>query len=717
MKQILQNLKNGNIELTEIPYPLVRDNQVLIGSTCTLISTGTERMMVDFGKSGWLDKARQQPEKFKQVLDKIRTDGLLPTMESVFNKLDEPMPMGYCNAGVVLEVGRGINDLQQGDRVASNGPHAEIVSIPRNLCTKIPDGVTNEEAAFTVLGSIALQGLRLAAPTFGEKFMVFGLGLIGLLTVQLLRANGCLVLAVDVNEKRLKLAETFGAKTVNLDKENDPVTVALSWTGGKGVDGAIIAASAKEDDIIHQTAQACRKMGRIILVGVVDLKMRRSDFYEKQLTFQVSCSYGPGRYDEKYEQFGQDYPLGFVRWTERRNFDAVLEAMRSGQLQVKDLITHRFKLEHAPSVYEKVLYDPDALGVVIQYPNLRESKEQHIHFSSYLRQSLSEKGDGKNRVVVGIIGAGNYARSILLPALARTDAKLMTIADINGVFAANAAQKFKAVRAVSDYRLLLEDQEINTVFILVGHHLHARMVCEALKAGKNVFVEKPLAINEKELACIEDAVANAPNQILMVGFNRRFSLHVTKIKELLEGRTQPICMAMTINAGYIPPEHWIQDVQRGGGRIIGEGCHFIDLLSYLAGSTVKTVSSLMVAGDETIREDKMSVNMGFSDGSIGTVHYFANGSKSYPKEILEIFSNSRIIRLENFRITKGYGFKHFRTFRTWQQDKGHRSEIAAFIEHVTNGGGPLISIEQLVNVTKTSFAAVESAKSNKIIQI
>lgn len=347
MRQILQNLKTGVTEIVDVPRPSLGHGQVMIRSCCTLVSTGTERIMVDFGKAGWLDKARQQPEKVKQVLDKLRADGIIPTVEAVFSKLDEPMPMGYCNAGVVLEVGTGILDLKPGDRVASNGPHAEIVCVSRHLCAKISDGVVDEDAAFTVLGSIALQGVRLAGPTLGEKFMVFGMGLVGLLTVQLLRANGCAVLAVDVSNARLKLAEAFGAKTVDLSLGTDPVAAAMSWTRGQGVDGVLIAASAKGDGIVHQAAQSCRKRGRIVLVGVVDLKLQRSDFYEKEITFQVSCSYGPGRYDEKYEQSGQDYPIGFVRWTEQRNFEAVLEMMSSGQLRVKDLITHRFVLEAA----------------------------------------------------------------------------------------------------------------------------------------------------------------------------------------------------------------------------------------------------------------------------------------------------------------------------------------------------------------------------------
>ena len=723
MKQILQNLKTGVTEIIEVPCPALGHGQILIRSSRTLVSAGTERIMLDFGKAGWIEKARQQPEKVRQVLDKLRTDGVIPTVEADFNKLDEPMSLGYCNAGVVMEVGAGITDLQPGDRVASNGPHAEVVCVPRNLCAKIPNGVTDEEAAFTVLGSVALQGIRLAAPTLGERFMVFGLGLVGLLTVQLLRANGCAVLAVDTSEARLLLADAYGANTVDIGKETDPVAAATTWTGGRGVDGVLIAASAKGDDIVHQAAQACRKRGRIVLVGVVDLNLRRSDFYEKEIAFQVSCSYGPGRYDEKYEKAGQDYPIGFVRWTEQRNFEAVLEATRSRQLQVKELITHRFSLEDAPGMYEKVLHDPEALGIIIKYPALQQNQddgsEENIHNLPFLAGKISPQRNPPAGIIpsVGIIGAGNYARSTLLPALNRTRAILAAVADINGVAATHAARKFGAEKAVSDYRLLLDDPGIQGVFVLVGHHLHARFVCEALEAGKHVFVEKPLAINEMDLSQVMDSVAKAPDRLLMVGFNRRFSPHVVKIRELLEGRTGPLCMTMTVNAGFIPPEHWTQDPDRGGGRIIGEGCHFIDLLSHLAGHPVTLVSAMMVGRSGSIREDMMSILLSFTDGSVGTVHYFANGSKSYPKETLEVFVDGRVIRLENFRITKGYGFKGFSSFRTWRQDKGHQTEIAAFVERVSEGGMPLIPIDQLVNVTRASFAAMESAKSGRTIQV
>ncbi len=718
MKQILQNLRTGTTEIMEVPLPAPGRGQVLIHSTHTLVSAGTERMLVDFGKAGWLEKARQQPEKVKQVLEKIRTDGVLPTVAAVLNKLDEPIPLGYCNAGICLEVGPGVTDFKPGDRIASNGAHAEIICVPRNLCARIPEGVSNEEAAFTVLGAIALQGVRLAAPTLGERFAVFGLGLVGLLTVQLLRASGCSVLAVDVSTKRLGLAKSFGAEIVDAGKGMDPVAAAQSWSGGKGVDGAIIAASAKDDDILHESAQACRKRGRIVLIGVVDLNMRRGDFYEKELTFQVSCSYGPGRYDQNYEREGHDYPFGYVRWTEQRNFEAVLGSMQTKQLQVQDLITHRFSLEEAPHVYEKVLHDADALGALIHYPEHGGERVAAVSASPHFHVSRASYKREEKRVVAGVIGAGNFARSTLLPALVRTNAGLAAIADINGVAASHAVRKFGMAKAVSDYKEILDNPEINTVFIVVAHHLHARFACEALEAGKHVFVEKPLAITETQLAEVVQVYERITSPLLlMVGFNRRFSPHIKKVKELLESRTGPLCMVMTVNAGYIPPEHWVQNPEVGGGRIVGEACHFIDLLCFLADAPVISVSAAMIESKDPVSEDKMSIGLKLADGSLGIVNYFANGSKSYPKEILEVFGDGKVIRMENFRLTRGYGFKAFRSFRTWRQDKGHRAEIAAFVDCVSSGGPPLIPIHQLENVTRASLAAREAAISQAIIKI
>lgn len=710
MKQVLQNLRTGETRVEEVPAPVVSHNSVLIQTLATLISSGTERTLVEFGKASLIAKARSQPEKVQQVLDKIRTDGLLPTLEAVFSKLDEPMPLGYCNVGVVMEVGQGAAIFAPGDRVVSNGPHAEIVSVPKNLCAKVPENVTNEQAAFTVLASIGLQGIRLIQPSLGEKVVVFGLGLIGLITVQLLRWHGCQVLGIDLDPDRLELASQFGATTANAASA-DIVAVANAWSQGKGVDAVVITAAAKTDDIIHHSAQMCRKRGRIVLVGVVGLNLRRSDFYEKELTFQVSCSYGPGRYDDTYEQQGQDYPYGFVRWTEQRNFEAVLGLMARGGLDLERLISHRYRLDEAAAAYEVVSGNRSGLGVLLNYP------ETVVHKSCI---TISAKGksspiSGTSKAAVGVIGGGNFSRMILMPALSKTSARISYVADLKGNAAHHLAQKFGAEKAVTDYRVIFEDPEVNAVLIAVQHDMHARLVCEALGAGKHVFVEKPLAMNVSEVRAIMEAARQAPDRLLLVGFNRRFSPHLVKIRKLLEGRAEPLAMSMMVNAGYIPPEHWVHHPEHGGGRIVGEACHFIDLFAFLAGSPVETVAAVMMSSNTAIKEDKMSISLGFADGSIGTVNYFANGSKSYPKETLEVFSDQRIFRMENFRRTLGFGVRGFRKFKTFRQDKGHQAEFSTFVERVAAGGEQIIGFPELVNVTLASFAAMTAARERRTI--
>ena len=698
------------MEIADLPSPGVGPGKLLIQTRATLISAGTEKMLVEFSQANLIQKARQQPDKVKQVLEKIGTDGLMPTLDAVFRKLNEPLPLGYCNAGIVLEVGAGVSDIKPGDRVASNGPHAEVVCVPRNLCAKIPDGVSDESAAFTVLGSVALQGVRLAEPTLGEKFVVFGMGLLGLLTTQLLRASGCEVLAVDLSDERLALAASFGARTVNIGSGGDPIAAASAWTQGMGADGVIITASAKTDALMHQAAEACRVRGRIILVGVVGLNLRRDDFFKKEITFQVSCSYGPGRYDEDYEQGGRDYPFGFVRWTEQRNFEAVLGSMASGGLCVDNIITNRFALGDALSAYEGIQNDPTVLGVILEYPT-----EVDLSRSVQVNESMPSRS--AESAVVGVIGAGGFAQGIMLPAIAKTSARLAYLADLNALSAKHGASDHGVEKAITDHRMILDDPQVNTVFILIGHHLHARFVVEALEAGKNVFVEKPLAMNLDEFASVEAAHAKAGNCQVMLGFNRRFSPHMAKIKELLSGRSEPLTLSMTVNGGAIPADHWTQDPARGGGRIIGEGCHFIDLLSFVAGSPVTAVSAMMMGEGVAVRDDKMAILLQFEDGSIGTVNYFSNGSKSYPKETLEVFSEGRVLRMDNFRSTTGFGFPGFKKFKSSRQDKGHNTEVAAFIESIAKGSGPLIPFAELTNITRATLAAVESSQTGKTIQI
>ena len=711
MKQILQSLKTGVTETAEVPCPAVQRGQILIRSSVTLVSAGTERMLVEFGKAGWIDKARQQPDKVRMVLDKIKTDGLMPTVEAVFNKLDQPLPLGYCNVGTVLDIGSGVSGFAIGERVASNGKHAEAVSIPVNLCAKVPETVPDEDAAFTVLGAIALQGIRLVNPTLGETVVVTGLGLIGLMTVQLLRAQGCRVLGLDFDPLKLALARQFGAETVDLGVGQDPLAAALVLSRGRGVDAVLITASTKSNEPVHQAAQMCRKRGRIVLVGVTGLELSRADFFEKELSFQVSCSYGPGRYDPNYEEKGQDYPVGFVRWTEQRNLEAVLDMMADGRIDVKPLISHRFEIDEAVQAYELVGGSAPSLGILLSYPSVSEKPD------AILRNQTVNLGPARpsvGKATLGFIGSGNYATAVLIPAFKAAGVRLKTVASAGGVSAAHAGRKFGFEKTTTATEEVFADPEINAVVVATRHDSHALQVCHALEAGKPVFVEKPLALTLDELSQVEVAYASALTAgqmpLVMVGFNRRFAPQAVKVKSLLIALDAPKALVMTVNAGAIPSTHWTQDRAVGGGRIVGEACHFIDLLRYLAGSPIvdAQVASLGNAKGLTGLGDTVTLTLRFADGSMGTVHYLANGHKSFPKERLEVFCSGRILQLDNFRKLKGFGWPGFAKMNLWRQDKGQKDCAAAFVRAVESGGEAPIAFDELVEVSRVTIQIAEA---------
>jgi predicted dehydrogenase/threonine dehydrogenase-like Zn-dependent dehydrogenase len=703
MKQIIQDLKKGNTLLEEVPAPRVKAGQVLIRTTRSLVSLGTERMLVEFGKANFIQKARQQPEKVKQVLDKMKTDGIQPTLEAVFNKLNQPLPLGYCNVGVVLEVGKGVSGFQVGDRVASNGPHAEIVSVPENLVAKIPENVSDEEAAFTVIGAIGLQGIRLANPTFGETIVVVGLGLIGLVTAELLKANGCRVIGIDFDPQKLELAREKGITVINPKDGQDPVKTVLEVTQGVGADAVLITASAKGNEIIHQAAQMSRKRGRIVLVGVIGLDLQRSDFYEKELTFQVSCSYGPGRYDEAYEQKGQDYPIGYVRWTEKRNFEAVLQAIGSGQLDVKPLITERIKLEDYQEIYGD-MRKAGSIASILEYPD--EPRQS-------TRVPVTETSFPSSGGVLGIIGAGNFTSSTVIPSLKKAGAAIKYIASSGGLNAKILAKKGGISHATSDSREILEDREVDMVLITTRHNLHAPMTLEALEAGKHVFVEKPLCLTSEELEAIRKKV-DETGKMVVVGFNRRFAPLAEKMKALLGDGPKNIIA--TMNAGHIPPEVWVHDLEVGGGRIVGEACHFIDLCSYLAGSKVVSVCLNAMGANPQENTDNASLLLKYENGTNAVINYFANGSKAYSKERVEVYSQERTLVLDNWRSLKGYGFKGFSTKKT-RQDKGHNRQFQLLVDNLKKGGNPIIPFACIYNTTKVSLAAIESLKAGQWIEV
>ena len=703
MKQILQSFKTGSTELVELPVPIVKPGQILIKTSRSLVSLGTEKMLVEFGKASIIQKARQQPDKVKMVLDKIKTDGLMPTLETVFNKLEQPLPLGYCNVGEVIEVGKGVNDFKIGDRVASNGQHAEFVSVPQNLAAHIPENVTDNEAAFTVVGAIGLQGIRLINPTMGETIVVIGLGLIGLLSAEMLIANGCKVIGYDLDDSKVKIAREKGVIAFNQLNGNDPVKFVLENTNNIGADGVLITASAKSNDIISQAAKMSRKRGRITLVGVIGLDISRSDFYEKELSFQVSCSYGPGRYDDNYEQKGIDYPLPFVRWTEKRNFETVLELISKGKLKVQNLISEIVPLNEFNKIYVSI-GKSKSIASIIKYNELSKRQETII-----INKNKLKKGRG----IIGIIGAGNFTKMTLLPALKNTEAQIKHIVSSGGVNGTVLAKKYQIIQSTTDYDIVLNDEDVELVMITTRHNLHSKMVIKALEKNKHVFVEKPLALNTKELANIEEAYKNS-NGTLMVGFNRRFSPHIQKIKSLLGSSLMNI--VATMNAGMIPSDVWVHDMLIGGGRIIGEACHYLDLMVYISGSKIKAVCMNAMGNNPSENTDNASILVKMENGSTGVVNYFANGAKSYPKERLEVYSQEKVFIMDNFTKTSGFGLKEFSKLKT-KLDKGHKTQFNQIVEKIKQGSVELIPYEELINVTKASFAAIESLKQGSWVTV
>ncbi|WP_299430975.1 bi-domain-containing oxidoreductase [uncultured Maribacter sp.] len=705
MKQIIQDLKNGETILEEVPVPMVKPGFVLIKTFRTLVSLGTERMLVEFGKANFIQKAKQQPDKVKMVLNKVKTDGLKPTMDAVLNKLNQPLPLGYCNVGEVVGIGRGVTEFQVGDRVASNGNHAEYVNLPKNLVAKIPDTVTDEEAAFTVIGSIGLQGIRLLNPTFGETIVVVGLGLIGLVTAELLMANGCNVIGFDFDPEKVRIANEKGIVAVNPGQGTDQVKFVESYTNDIGADGVIITASNKSNEIIAQSAQMCRKRGRVILVGVIGLDISRADFYEKEISFQVSCSYGPGRYDEEYEQKGNDYPIGYVRWTEKRNFEAILTAIAKGTLDVKPLITERIPLEEFDKIYGD-MGNSKSIASILEYTNTADP----INTVEISRKYFKEKNG-----TIGIIGSGNFTSSTILPNLKKINAEIKYIASSGGLSSTIMAKRHSIANSTSNYKEILNDSDVDLVLITTKHNMHASMVLETINSGKSVFVEKPLALTESELESIILAYKNQ-NVSVSVGFNRRFAPLAKSMKKLLGNDNTPINIVATMNAGFIPADVWVHDMEVGGGRIVGEACHYIDLCTYFTGSKVKEVCMNAMGINPEENTDNASILIRYENGSNAVINYFANGSKAYSKERVEVYSQERTLIMDNWRKLKSYGFKGGGNASS-KQDKGHFNQFNELIEQQQNGGASIIPFDEIVNTTKASFAAIESLKQGKWISI
>jgi predicted dehydrogenase/threonine dehydrogenase-like Zn-dependent dehydrogenase len=747
VKQVVQNIGSGSLKVQSLPDPVVRPGCVLIANAASLISAGTERMVQDLAKKSLLGKARERPDQVRRVLEKIRNEGLFNTIAQVRSKLDEPMKMGYASAGVVLAAGDGVQEYKPGDRVASNGPHAEIVSVPANLCARVPDNVPFDHAAFTVLGAVALQGVRLARLSLGETAFVVGLGLLGQIAVALLKASGCRVIGADPDPAKCELARRMGAEIAEPGLGAGKVK---SLTRDAGADAVLIAASTKSNEPIATASNGVRKKGRIVLLGVVGLELDRRPLYFSEAEFVVSCSYGPGRYDPEYEDRGRDYPLPYVRWTEQRNMQAVLDLMAQGKLDVAPLITHRFPIEKAEDAYKLIEEGKEPyVGILLEYPRAEEfvgrgawgvGREQAtdatpqtpdatraVQSDHVIRYKHTEL---QGKIGAGVVGAGNYARATLLPNLEKTGAfHLVTVCDLDGLMAGHSAQRHGADSASSDASAVIRDPNVQAVFILTRHSEHARLVMEAIKAGKNVFVEKPLALTVEEIAEIEKTLAETGDRapLVTVGFNRRFSPVAITVREFMHqsrdrqvaGLAQehrepalPLTVSIRFNAGAIPPEHWTQDDQEGGGRIIGEACHAIDLATFLCGSPPVRVFAESVGGPAApkVTDDQAFITLRHANGSISSIAYLAGGDKSFPKERVEVIGGGRVAVIDDFKSVTLVSGGRSKTQKGWSQDKGHRAEIDAFAAAVKSGGPAPIPWADLRAVSLAAILAVRSLR-------
>jgi len=715
MKQVLQNFKTGKLELLEVPMPTVKSGFVLVKNYYSLISPGTERATIELAKKSMFEKAKSRPDQVKQVINKIKTDGIITTFQRVIKKLDEPLPLGYSSAGEVIKIGENVERFKIGDQVACAGGgyacHAEVIAVPKNLCVKIPKNVSYKEAAFTTLGTIAMQGIRRANLTPGEKVAVIGLGLVGQLTCQILKAYGFSVLGFDINPSQVKRAIEMGINAGDTpDKAEDLVK---SFTGGRGVDAVIIAAATKSNEPIELAGRILRNKGRVSAIGDVKMDIPRRIYYKKELDLRISRSYGPGRYDKNYEEKGKDYPFEYVRWTEKRNMEEFLRLVSKKLVQPKKLITHIFPIKQAKKAYELILNNPrkeEIVSVLFLYNPEKEQKNT-IFFKE------REAYKPKNQVNVGIIGIGNFAQNIALPILKKIkDAYLYAAADAKGINAQKVIKQFRGNYATTDWHKITEDKNIDLVIVTTRHNLHAPITIEALKHNKNVHVEKPLCLNEKELREIIKAEQKS-NGRLMVGFNRRFSPHIIKAKEIFKN-VAPTMILCRVNAGFIPKDSWVHDPAEGGGRIIGEACHFINLCQFLINSSPKKIyASLIPIGKNIQTEDNIAITIDFKNNSRATIVYTSGGPKTLPKEYIEIIGGNKAMIIDNFKSGIIYNQNSRRKIRTFNQNKGHFNEFKSLIEAIQQGRLSPVPLKEIVLSMQTTFNAIKSAKEKRVIDI
>ncbi len=711
MKQVFQDARSAEITVAEVPAPKLLSGCVLVRTAASLVSAGTERASSEFAGKNLLQKARMRPDLVREVLSKISRDGLVATMSAVRSRLDQPNALGYSSAGTVVAVDEGVADLNPGDRVACAGAghavHAEFACVPRLLVARIPSmAVSFDEAAFATVGAVALHGVRNADVKLGDTVAVIGLGLLGQLTVQILKAAGCRVLGMDISADRADLASRLGADAVSTSSAGF-LDLCLQHSGGHGADAVLIAAQTASNDPVILAGAVARNRAVVVAVGTVAMDIPRRSFYEKELDFRVSRSYGPGRYDATYEQKGIDYPIGYVRWTETRNMEALLMLLADRKLDLHSLITHRFPIARAHAAYDLITGKTQEafLGVLISYP-------EDADISRRIDVAVADRSAVRQESVrVGLLGAGSFATSTLLPAMKRVPGvEMVAVSAASGSHARHAAQKFGFRSCTTDEQEVIRDPATNTVVITTRHHLHASEVIEALNSGKHVFCEKPLCLNESELREIIAAYDSVSTKsLLMVGFNRRFAPLVTRMKEFLREAGEPLALNYRVNAGFLPADHWLHDPVQGGGRILGEVCHFVDLLCFLTGSSVLEVETRSLPNPGRYSNDNIICSLRFADGSQGTISYLANGDKTYSKERLEMFGGGSVAVLEDFRRLELVRAGKTQVMRSLlRPDKGHCGEWEAFAKTIQNGGTSPIPFIEVAATMLATFALEES---------
>ena len=713
MKQLLQSMRDGRSEVVDVPVPTPQPGMILIQTAASLVSAGTERMVVEFAEKSLLGKVRARPDLAKQVIDKARREGLLSTVEAAFKRLDQPMALGYSSAGTIVELGEGVEGFQVGQRVACAGGgyavHAEYAVVPANLSAPLPDNVDFESGAFGTLGAIALHGFRLGRPQVGERVAVIGLGLLGLISAGLAQAAGCRVFGVDLDPERVKLAQQLGAEAVVRSGAED---AALAFTQGFGFDLVLICADTPSNDPVELAGEISRDRGRVVAVGAVGMEIPRKTYFYKEIEFIVSRSYGPGRYDPGYDEGGIDYPIGCGRWTAGRNLGAFVDLIGAGRLDIKPLITHRFPIADGAKAYEMITGKTEEpfIGVLLTYPGVQEKALSEARTIEFTPAPPPSSG----KVQLGALGAGNFAGAVIFPIAAKhADTKLVAVASGSGRSAQHAASKHGFSYATSEEDKLLDDPAVNTLAVLTRHHLHASQTLAGLRAGKHVFCEKPLALTRAELNEIRAEAEKPGAPLLMVGFNRRFAPLAVQMKEFLRASREPLAAHYRVNAGYIPPEHWVHDPAQGGGRILGEACHFIDFLTWLTGAPPVEVHAQALPDGGRYRGDNAGIQLSFPDGSIGTVSYMANGDKALSKERVEVSTGGRAAVLDDFRVLETYAGGSRKVYKSrLRQDKGHAGEWDAFVRAILAGGPPPIPYEHLFGVMSATFDAVEALRSS-----